>query len=1286
MNSINWLDFNGETFQTFCNDILSFELGKGYVAFNGPGRDGGIDGLFEGAYNDRSGAWRIQMKFHHPETGRVSAFNQLKTEIKRDIEKNITKEDYIIFITNVDINPQQRDSLETIAKKALGNNSKTVDFHLWDGAKIQTLLAHHPIIRLWYSNEGRHQIQKYSDFYQRELDQNSSNSYDFTNRFYHRYEILESLDEFVRSNKNKALIIHGVPGVGKTRLCVEYFKQHLDKHQNWIALVLVSHKLDLEVLQLALSGDKNYIVLIDDADKFDQRDLSDLLTLIKGQRSNRVKLLLTIRSYFLEKLLGQFSERDLEESLDQFELKPLSRPESVSILEEELKDYTISKYLGYFVEMTRGIPIMMMTLLKVIKEGTSLASIKEDAFLKTYVKRQFKNFISNTSQEHEIVKRKVEAVLKLVSLIEPIQIDDQELALRIAENESLDKEEVMLILSAMKLQSIISGRYEYDIKPDLYSDLILEEALEKKDWLKERLPIYSSHVNNIIKNIGYVKQGENGSRVLETLLLDYIKKIDESDTLRQLNMILDTVDSIVYQLPLLALDAINKTLSVYENEKHPLYSEFQQSLKQKNYSVDTTVNNLKTIIRKLIELDDFHIEAFSLSSRLYTVIQDGNLISNISNFNKNDRFENFNCKRQRKILEASRVELDMTDNLNRILFAVNALKSLLKLEFTGTEADLSDRNTLKIYTFQLPEISPIKELRNDVINLMTSQFREKGQVQVKEEILKALVDIPREIFALRSDKFKGHEEIASVLDFLLDLSSQRVFDLKQRQHLKDQLYWYRQWGIDESFHKIIDEIESNLTENDLTERLMNLLHPRYDNDDINQKRREFDSKAQEYVSDHSGEELGIALVDVIKGSEYMPPEFFKFLDFVSSDLDKSQKLIDHLWTNNREFVIGHLSNVFREFRFSNDHQEFFWEYITKLRGENSVAARNCLLHIYNSFMVHNSLNKLKDWKALTADDVEVIISLVHESTSDNYFSLASTLPTLFYVDKPLAAKEIQKFLGYANDQQLDNFLLAIDPIEEANKSEIKDLVLNHTVRLNMTYRLEEILGQLLKEGGFKEVLDYIERRFLFKRKLVIDHKSLLGYDFVPNHRNSGITRKLSESEKLNAFSKVLKWFLDFEFELFEELYSKNIIELFAVNKYVDEDTLAVYSKCIKEYSSDNRKLLKISKSLAEFEEKDETFVTLIIKLLEIGYNQIQEEEELKTFLSHCYISMTSVGVKSGTSGQPFPVDLKMRELLNNTLKTRKFTSPKIKSFFQKALTSIESEINRERFEEGGDSW
>lgn len=1280
MNTINWSDFNGDKFQIFCNDLLSFEFGKSYIPFSAPGKDKGVDGLFEGEYGNKKGKWRFQAKFKHPETGRQVNISSIKNDINSDLKNNIQDEDYIIFITNIDIGATQYKEIKKLAEETNNN----IVFDIWDAAKIYTLLAHHPIVKLWYTEQTKFLIQEYSEFFHEELNSETNTSYELSNKFYHRADKLEAINKFIQDDTKSVAVVSGEAGIGKTRLCVEFFKLNIDQNNEWKALVIVTHKINLQVLQTALFGEKNYIVLLDDADKFDERDIADLITLVKGiKHNNKIKLLLTVRTPFLTQVLNQVATNDKTKRVEPIQLDQLTREETVQFLEGELKGYRIKEHLGYFVELTHGVPIMIMTLLRTIKAGTNLSDIKKDSFLKIHVKQYFNQFIATTSKEKEILKKDIEKIVNLIALIEPIQIEDKNLIQKIASTENLSEDDVETVLQAMKVKNIISGRYQFDIKPDIYSDLILEEVISSKKWLEKKLPEYGVYINNIIKNIGYTYQDKQDNSILENLLKEYINRIDNCNDRREITRILDTVYAITYTMPLLALKTVEKTFFIYIDEKHPLFGKFQQSLAYKNYSLDSTINSLKRILRSLFQLKDYFLQAYIYSGRLYQILNDEGVISNIANFGKSDQFEGFACKRQNQILIASKAELEKTDGGMK-LFALKALKAILKLEFTDTESHLFQKHTIQIYTLNIPEIESTKKLRKETIDLLIDFFQNELSNEFKEETLKIIIDVPREIFAARSRNYKGKSEIKTVLNFLLSISSQNILELKQKQEIKERLYWLKKWGIHSSYNSIIEKIKNNLSKDDLAETLLDLFNPKYDGR-IDDEKQKFKSESQSLVESNSAIDLGMALIKVLEQSEYTPHYFYYFLDTISQDLIKTKEFINYLWESDKGFVMTYCPVLLKKLRFSKNEESYYWEYIENILNEENIEARNCILNIYNSFSISDVHLKLNNDKVLNKKDVEIILNVIKKSTLENYFYVASTLPTLFFYDKKIAIKEIKKFLTVCNERHLDSLFLSIEPFEEKFYPEIKELLLKHTINFNIPYRVESTLNKIIRKDGFKEVLDYIKNRFLYKRNYIIRKKSLLGYDFVPTHTSNAIMQGISEEKKIEIFKNVLDWFVGFDFELYEHLYAKNVIELFAVNKYIDENVKAIYTELIKKFNSDYDKLLNIIQSLSEFKQKNDAFVDLIIMILEAGYKNLKEEKQLKEFASQCYISLTSLGVKSGTSGQPFSVDLQLKELFESTLKSSKVKNQKVKDFFQKVLKSVQADIDRER-EEGEEVW
>src|SRR5690606_5029869 len=157
-----------------------------------------------------------------------------------------------------------------------------------------------------------------------------------------------------------------------------------------------------------------------------------------------------------------------------------------------------------------------------------------------------------------------------------------------------------------------------------------------------------------------------------------------------------------YTMPLLALEAIQKTLSIYSDKAHPLHGEFQRSLAYKNYTIDSTINNLKRVLHNLFQLEDSFLQAFSYSGRFYQILNDDGVVLTIASFGKHDKVEGFTCRIQNQILTASKAELEKTDKGIK-LFALKSLKAILKLEFTHSESHLFQKHSIQVWTLYMPE-------------------------------------------------------------------------------------------------------------------------------------------------------------------------------------------------------------------------------------------------------------------------------------------------------------------------------------------------------------------------------------------------------------------------------------------------------------------------------------------------------------------------------------------------------------------------------------------------------
>ena len=164
----------------------------------------------------------------------------------------------------------------------------------------------------------------------------------------------------------------------------------------------------------------------------------------------------------------------------------------------------------------------------------------------------------------------------------------------------------------------------------------------------------------------------------------------------------------------------------------------------------------------------------------------------------------------------------------------------------------------------------------------------------------------------------------------------------------------------------------------LPKQLMDLLSPKH-HENFDEEKKQYEVNSKILINENSGIDIGNAIVQVIAQSKYEPYNFYKFLEDISFYLDKTIEFIEHLWKINKSFIIDYCSGILRQLRFSDNYEKIYWEYVQKLQAEDTIEARNCILHVYNSFNIHNIINKLENKNILKNKDVKLITSVFYDS-------------------------------------------------------------------------------------------------------------------------------------------------------------------------------------------------------------------------------------------------------------------------------------------------------------------
>lgn len=143
-------------------------------------------------------------------------------------------------------------------------------------------------------------------------------------------------------------------------------------------------------------------------------------------------------------------------------------------------------------------------------------------------------------------------------------------------------------------------------------------------------------------------------------------------------------------------------------------------------------------------------------------------------------------------------------------------------------------------------------------------------------------------------------------------------------------------------------------------------------------------------------------------------------------------------------------------------------------------------------------------------------------------------------------------------------------------------------------------------------------------------------------------------------------------------YGKDIFEYLRPSSFVTDSIYESYDSLLDFCSNDVSKLQRIAESLEVFDVKNSLLLKLILKGYSFVVDFDESEDNYKTIKQagfSFYNAITSVGVKMGTPGQPFQVDLDLRDLLESELRAL----PEYvegRSLITSVLKSINNDIER----------
>lgn len=552
------------------------------------------------------------------------------------------------------------------------------------------------------------QIQTLQGFVREYNNKTNQLSTPLDNEFFHRSSELKHFKEILKDTD--LIIISGAPGVGKTKIGIELVEQFIRENPHYNSFVIVKKDIDIyEDLKIQLQKDKDYILLVDDANR-QLLNLKQIFGVFKEIRQGSIKLLVTVRNYALLDILKE----SIDLAKEVVDIPKFSDEEIIAILQSDSFKIVNSTYQKKIVEIADGNARLAIM-------GAKVALEKQYEFLEGDVAELYDTYFQNFTTDIGLFRNAAQLqVLGLISFFFTINREDRINLNKILENFNIDyytfneaieelhkKELVEIQYNHVRVSEQVMGTYFF------YLVFIRDEHLSFEILLFNYFDTHGHRFQDTVipanNSFGFQKVFSKINGALDR----YISSVssDEERMLKVLN-------KFWFYKPEDVLSHFGKKIKLLSEPENPDYNT--------QYDTNDFVHHRETTLDFLTRLFRHQTESFTPAIFLafeYIRKKPEHLPELVRRIREtllfDERDERYGFFRQRSLIESIRLKINEgEEHYHQAFFAIASTY----LQHTFEIVHGGRKNTISFYQYPIPDTKEITAIREMVWEIIFSSF------------------------------------------------------------------------------------------------------------------------------------------------------------------------------------------------------------------------------------------------------------------------------------------------------------------------------------------------------------------------------------------------------------------------------------------------------------------------------------------------------------------------------------------------------------------------------------